>query len=110
MDNILLMVALYPIIFVILFITLLYYVGIYNTRKMFMVDYLERYGGTIIYQGMSFRVQRNAEIKVGMSGITIYNPDGTVRAFRTVNPIFSPAPVVTIGDGDKLKEERDHRD
>jgi len=97
MDDILLWVMLYPITFMIIIFVVFYFIGIYNTRKMFMVDALEENGGTITYQGVEFIVQRHAQIEVHYSGIVVHNPNGTMRAFKTVNPIFSQAPVITIG-------------
>lgn len=97
MDEILLWVMLYPITFMIIIFVVFYFIGIYNTRKMFMVDELSEYGGTITYQGVEFIVQRYAQIDVHYSGIVVHNPNGTSRAFKTVNTIFSQAPVITIG-------------
>ena len=90
-----------PLIMIALFALVFYVIGVSNTRNMFMTDELEMYGGTIVYQGTSFRVQKGAMIEVRYSGIVVHNPNGTVRAFKTVNPIFSPAPVVTIGDDEE---------
>ena len=100
MDEMLLFVLLVPIVSIILFIAVFYYIGIINTRNMFLVDALCEYGGTIVYQGVSFKVQKGAHIDVNMNGIIVCNPDGSVRSFKTVNTIFAQAPVVTIGDQD----------
>ena len=97
MDEMLLWLILCPIAFMVIVFVVFYFIGIYNTRNIFMVDELSEYGGTITYQGVEFIVQRHAQIDVHYSGIVVHNPNGTMRAFKTVNPIFSQAPVITIG-------------
>ena len=101
MDSMFVWCIVAPLITFVLIVLMFYAIGISNTRNMFMTDELEMYGGTIVYQGTSFKVLKGAMIEVRYSGIVVHNPNGTVRTFKTVNPIFSPAPVVTIGDDEE---------
>lgn len=53
----------------------------YNTKRRFMVDELSKYGGTITYQGIQYRISRDAVMKVGYGTLTVTNPDGTMTKF-----------------------------
>lgn len=80
-----------------LFVAIILLFMYYNVIRTFMVRDLELYGGTIEYQGKTYKVSKGAEITVRIDSIIVVNPDGKTQVFRVGNN-FAPQPVVTIGD------------
>lgn len=93
MDFIFIMIlAMLPTV---LFIGALVWVFYYNTKRTFMVNDLRRYGGWITYQGVEYRIQRGADIQVGLGYIVVTNPNGERMRF-TLGNAFTQQPVVRI--------------
>lgn len=93
MDFIFIMIlAMLPSV---LFIGMLIWVFYYNTKHTFMVDDLREHGGWITYQGVEYRIQRGADIEVGLGYIVVTNPNGERMRF-TLGNAFTQQPVVRI--------------
>ena len=88
----------------VLFIVALMWIVEYGTKRTFMYDLLNEYGGTITYQGVSFDVSRDAHLKIGLGSLTVINPDGTTRRF-TLGNAFTQQPIITIG-GAKIDSDK----
>ena len=95
MDGTFLLIMLLALVPAVIIIGGLWWLIRYNTRHTFMVKELSMYGGTITCQGVTFDVDKDAELKVGFGSLTVINPDGTMRRFVLGNA-FTQQPVVTI--------------
>lgn len=75
--------------------------------RMFMVDELTKYGGTISYNGVTFTVRPGAEFVHVMGGVEVINPGGVSARFPIGNA-FTPRPVIMVNFS--RNEERETND
>ena len=76
---------------------ILFIIWLFRTSlgRMFMVNELTEYGGTISYNGVTFTVRPGAEFVHVMGCVEVINPGGVSARFPIGNA-FTPRPVIMV--------------